>query len=178
MCGALASSSTSSFVAYHHSGLVGTHYWHTTFHLVSSMYLELWHKIACYRRIFTDTKQGVFDKVLHGMLEFDADPWTNVSEGAKDLLRKVLVRDPKERLTAHQVLRVFSPSPSSSLTDCNSHSRQSNTTILLAGHPWLEMCSNGTGKTTELNVEHLYEREEMYYKWWMMYMSRHGMWFI
>nr|XP_025877715.1 calcium-dependent protein kinase 27-like isoform X2 [Oryza sativa Japonica Group] len=85
---------------------------------------------------WADTKQGVFDKVLHGMLEFDADPWTNVSEGAKDLLRKVLVRDPKERLTAHQVLR----------------------------HPWLEMCSNGTGKTTELNVEHLYEREEMYYK--------------
>uniref|UniRef100_A0A0E0MMH2 non-specific serine/threonine protein kinase n=1 Tax=Oryza punctata TaxID=4537 RepID=A0A0E0MMH2_ORYPU len=57
------------------------------------------------------TKQGVFDKVLHGKLEFEADPWPNVSEGAKDLLRKVLVRDPKERLTAHQVLRVFSSSP-------------------------------------------------------------------
>ncbi|KAF0889588.1 hypothetical protein E2562_028679 [Oryza meyeriana var. granulata] len=53
---------------------------------------------------WAETKQEVFEKVLHGTLDFEADPWRNVSEGAKDLLRKVLVRDPKERLTAHQLL--------------------------------------------------------------------------
>ncbi|KQJ86709.1 calcium-dependent protein kinase 27-like [Brachypodium distachyon] len=53
---------------------------------------------------WAETEQGIFEQVLHGTLDFDSDPWPSVSEGAKDLLRKVLVRDPKKRLTAHQVL--------------------------------------------------------------------------
>nr|ASL69959.1 calcium-dependent protein kinase [Hordeum vulgare] len=53
---------------------------------------------------WAETEQGIFEQVLHGTLDFESDPWPSVSEGAKDLLRKVLVRDPKKRLTAHQVL--------------------------------------------------------------------------
>ncbi|ONM32269.1 Calcium-dependent protein kinase 1 [Zea mays] len=53
---------------------------------------------------WAETEQGIFEQVLHGSLDFDSDPWPSVSGDAKDLLRKVLVRDPKKRLTAHQVL--------------------------------------------------------------------------
>ncbi|BAF29805.1 calcium-dependent protein kinase 27-like [Oryza sativa Japonica Group] len=53
---------------------------------------------------WAETEQGIFEQVLHGTLDFESDPWPNVSDGAKDLLRKVLVRDPKKRLTAHEVL--------------------------------------------------------------------------
>ncbi|KAG8048695.1 hypothetical protein GUJ93_ZPchr0009g585 [Zizania palustris] len=53
---------------------------------------------------WAETEQGIFEQVLQGSLDFESDPWPIVSEGAKDLLRQVLVRDPKKRLTAHQVL--------------------------------------------------------------------------
>ena len=33
-----------------------------------------------------------------------ADPWPAISESAKDLIRKMLVRNPEKRYTAHQVL--------------------------------------------------------------------------
>ncbi|KAL6643557.1 hypothetical protein ACP70R_018323 [Stipagrostis hirtigluma subsp. patula] len=53
---------------------------------------------------WAETEQGIFEQVLHGELDFESDPWPAVSENAKDLLRKVLVRDPTKRLTAHEVL--------------------------------------------------------------------------
>ncbi|KAJ4744732.1 Calcium-dependent protein kinase [Rhynchospora pubera] len=54
---------------------------------------------------WAETEQGIFDEVLHGKLDFQSDPWPNISDGAKDLVRKMLVRDPKKRLTAHEVLK-------------------------------------------------------------------------
>ncbi|KAA8539057.1 hypothetical protein F0562_025749 [Nyssa sinensis] len=53
---------------------------------------------------WAETEQGIFDQVLHGDLDFTSDPWPSISEGAKDLVRKMLVRDPRKRLTAHEVL--------------------------------------------------------------------------
>ncbi|CAA7033892.1 unnamed protein product [Microthlaspi erraticum] len=53
---------------------------------------------------WAESEQGIFEQVLHGDLDFSSDPWPSISEGAKDLVRKMLVRDPKKRLTAHQVL--------------------------------------------------------------------------
>lgn len=52
----------------------------------------------------TETEQGIFDQVLHGDLDFNSDPWPSISESAKDLVRRMLIRDPKKRMTAHQVL--------------------------------------------------------------------------
>ncbi|XP_042056589.1 calcium-dependent protein kinase 20-like [Salvia splendens] len=51
-----------------------------------------------------ESEQGIFEQVLKGELDFVSEPWPNISESAKDLVRKMLVRDPKKRLTAHQVL--------------------------------------------------------------------------
>ncbi|EPS57780.1 hypothetical protein M569_17037, partial [Genlisea aurea] len=51
-----------------------------------------------------ETEQGIFSQVLRGDLDFVSEPWPGVSESAKDLVQRMLVRDPKKRLTAHQVL--------------------------------------------------------------------------
>ncbi|XP_073274126.1 calcium-dependent protein kinase 20-like [Primulina huaijiensis] len=51
-----------------------------------------------------ESEQGIFEQVLKGELDFVSEPWPSISESAKDLVRKMLVRDPKKRLTAHQVL--------------------------------------------------------------------------
>ncbi|RVW89769.1 Calcium-dependent protein kinase 20 [Vitis vinifera] len=51
-----------------------------------------------------ETEQGIFEQVLKGDLDFVSEPWPSISDSAKDLVRKMLVRDPKKRLTAHEVL--------------------------------------------------------------------------
>ncbi|XP_009418968.2 calcium-dependent protein kinase 17 [Musa acuminata AAA Group] len=51
-----------------------------------------------------ETEQGIFEQVLGGELDFSSDPWPSISESAKDLVRRMLVRDPKKRLTAHEAL--------------------------------------------------------------------------
>ncbi|KAB5543975.1 hypothetical protein DKX38_012087 [Salix brachista] len=53
---------------------------------------------------WAETEQEIFEQVLHGDLDFSSDPWPSISESAKDLVRRMLVRDPKSRLTAHEVL--------------------------------------------------------------------------
>uniref|UniRef100_A0A0C9QXS9 non-specific serine/threonine protein kinase n=1 Tax=Wollemia nobilis TaxID=56998 RepID=A0A0C9QXS9_9CONI len=53
---------------------------------------------------WADTEQGIFDAILRGHVDFASDPWPSISSAAKDLVKKMLKRDPKERLTAHQVL--------------------------------------------------------------------------
>ncbi|KAK9282917.1 hypothetical protein L1049_011142 [Liquidambar formosana] len=53
---------------------------------------------------WAETEQGIFEQVLHGELDFSSDPWPSISESAKDLVRRMLVRDPRKRLTAHEVL--------------------------------------------------------------------------
>ena len=45
--------------------------------------------------------------MLQAELDFTIDPWPKISESAKDLVRKMLTRNPKKRLTAHEVLCKF-----------------------------------------------------------------------
>ncbi|XP_022982895.1 calcium-dependent protein kinase 20-like isoform X2 [Cucurbita maxima] len=51
-----------------------------------------------------ETEQGIFEQVLKGDLDFVSEPWPSISGDAKDLVRRMLLRDPKKRLTAHEVL--------------------------------------------------------------------------
>ncbi|XP_057778701.1 calcium-dependent protein kinase 1-like isoform X2 [Salvia miltiorrhiza] len=53
---------------------------------------------------WAESEQGIFEQVLHGDLDFSSDPWPSISDDAKDLVRRMLIRDPKRRLTAHEVL--------------------------------------------------------------------------
>ncbi|KAL7176558.1 hypothetical protein ACSBR2_029982 [Camellia fascicularis] len=51
-----------------------------------------------------ETDKGIFRQIIKGKLDFESDPWPNISESAKDLIQKMLCRDPKKRITAHEVL--------------------------------------------------------------------------
>ncbi|KAF6153651.1 hypothetical protein GIB67_027518 [Kingdonia uniflora] len=53
---------------------------------------------------WAESEQGVAQAILRGLIDFKRDPWPNVSEGAKSLVRQMLEPDPKVRLTAKQVL--------------------------------------------------------------------------
>jgi serine/threonine protein kinase len=53
---------------------------------------------------YVESEQGIFEQVLSGDLDFSSDPWPSISESAKDLVRRMLVRDPRRRLTAYEVL--------------------------------------------------------------------------
>lgn len=61
--------------------------------------------LLCGRRPFWDkTEDGVFKEVLKKKPDFQEKPWPSLSSSAKDFARKLLVKDPKARLTAAQAL--------------------------------------------------------------------------
>jgi len=51
-----------------------------------------------------ETEMGIFRQILQGKLDFESEPWPGISDSAKDLIRKMLDRNPKKRITAHEVL--------------------------------------------------------------------------
>eukprot|EP00899_Mesostigma_viride_P019571 jgi/Mesvir1/27615/Mv07348-RA.1 len=53
---------------------------------------------------WAETEQGIFDAVLRGQIDFSSDPWPKISDSAKELVRQMLRQNPKERLSALQVL--------------------------------------------------------------------------
>ncbi|EFJ33946.1 calcium dependent protein kinase 5 [Selaginella moellendorffii] len=53
---------------------------------------------------WAETEQGIFEQVLQGDIDFESDPWPKISESAKDLIRKMLTRNPRKRLKAQEVL--------------------------------------------------------------------------
>ncbi|GLT82646.1 hypothetical protein SLE2022_010050 [Rubroshorea leprosula] len=61
--------------------------------------------LLCGRRPFWDkTEDGIFKEVLRNKPDFRRKPWPTVSNSAKDFVRKLLVKDPRARLTAAQAL--------------------------------------------------------------------------
>ncbi|KAJ6707649.1 SERINE/THREONINE-PROTEIN KINASE [Salix viminalis] len=53
---------------------------------------------------WAETEKGIFKQILQGKLDFASEPWPSISGSAKDLIRKMLERNPKKRITAHEVL--------------------------------------------------------------------------
>ncbi|KAL8152701.1 hypothetical protein V2J09_010461 [Rumex salicifolius] len=53
---------------------------------------------------WAESEQGVAQAILRGTIDFKRDPWPNISETAKSLVKQMLEPDPKCRLTAKQVL--------------------------------------------------------------------------
>ena len=56
---------------------------------------------------YAENEQGIFDAILRGHIDFSSDPWPSISSSAKDLVKKMLRADPKERLSAVEVLSKF-----------------------------------------------------------------------
>ncbi|XP_010453282.1 PREDICTED: calcium-dependent protein kinase 17 isoform X1 [Camelina sativa] len=53
---------------------------------------------------WAESENGIFNAILRGHVDFSSDPWPSISPQAKDLVKKMLNSDPKQRLTAAQVL--------------------------------------------------------------------------
>lgn len=53
---------------------------------------------------WAETEQGVALSILRGVIDFKREPWPQISENAKSLVRQMLEPDPKKRLTSQQVL--------------------------------------------------------------------------
>ncbi|KAK3212313.1 hypothetical protein Dsin_017019 [Dipteronia sinensis] len=53
---------------------------------------------------WAESEQGVAQAIIRGQIDFKRDPWPNISEGAKNLVKQMLEPDPKLRLTAKQVI--------------------------------------------------------------------------
>ncbi|XP_057425494.1 calcium-dependent protein kinase 11-like [Lotus japonicus] len=53
---------------------------------------------------WAETEAGIFKQILHGDLDFVSDPWPSISDSAKDLVKLMLERDPRTRISAHEVL--------------------------------------------------------------------------
>ncbi|KAH7669056.1 Non-specific serine/threonine protein kinase protein [Dioscorea alata] len=61
--------------------------------------------LLCGRRPFWDrTEDGIFKEVLKNTPDFRRKPWPSISDSAKDFVQKLLVKDPRTRLTAAQAL--------------------------------------------------------------------------
>uniref|UniRef100_A0A7S2QUA3 non-specific serine/threonine protein kinase n=1 Tax=Chlamydomonas chlamydogama TaxID=225041 RepID=A0A7S2QUA3_9CHLO len=54
---------------------------------------------------YGETEEQIFQQVLKGKLDLSTGPWASISDPAKDCVRRMLVRDPKRRATAQQILQ-------------------------------------------------------------------------
>lgn len=54
---------------------------------------------------YDENNQELFKAILDCKYEFPSPYWDNVSDDAKDLIRRILVKDPKSRLTAEEILQ-------------------------------------------------------------------------
>ncbi|KAI9086553.1 hypothetical protein K1719_031637 [Acacia pycnantha] len=53
---------------------------------------------------WAETEQGVALAILRGVIDFKREPWPQISDSAKSLVRQMLEPNPEKRLTAQQVL--------------------------------------------------------------------------
>ncbi|KAL8119575.1 calcium-dependent protein kinase-like [Apium graveolens] len=53
---------------------------------------------------WAENEKGIFDAIQEGEIDFDCEPWPSISKSAKDLVRRMLTRDPRKRITSAQVL--------------------------------------------------------------------------
>ncbi|KAF7148913.1 hypothetical protein RHSIM_Rhsim03G0018700 [Rhododendron simsii] len=56
---------------------------------------------------WAETEQDIAQAIIRSVVDFKQDPWPKVSDNAKDLVKKMLDRDPWRRLTAQQVLASY-----------------------------------------------------------------------
>lgn len=65
------------------------------------------HEILLCLLLNAESEQGVALAILRGVIDFKREPWPQVSESAKSLVRQMLEPDTEKRLTAEQVLGEF-----------------------------------------------------------------------
>eukprot|EP00939_MAST-03C_sp_MAST-3C-sp1_P000179 g179.t1 len=53
----------------------------------------------------TGNDEDIFDRVMKGKFSMKGEDWKDVSDECKDLVRKLLTKDPKKRITASQAIK-------------------------------------------------------------------------
>ncbi|KAI6688396.1 hypothetical protein NL676_025224 [Syzygium grande] len=53
---------------------------------------------------WAENDNGIFKAILEDDLDLESPPWPSISSSAKDLITKMLMRDPKKRITAAEAL--------------------------------------------------------------------------
>ena len=88
----------------------------------------------------TESEQGVAQAILRGIIDFKREPWPNISETAKNLVRQMLEPDPKRRLTAKQVLGTQNPPLTLLLVPASVTILIPNFDIIshFVEHPWIQ----------------------------------------
>jgi len=61
--------------------------------------------LAGYPPFYADDDTQLFEKIMQVEYDFDDECWDDVSDSAKDFIQKLLVKDPKKRLTADLALK-------------------------------------------------------------------------
>ena len=61
-------------------------------------------RLCGYPPFYADNAPALFKKIMDVKYDFDDPSWEDVSDDAKELIRNLLVKDPKERYTARQCL--------------------------------------------------------------------------
>ena len=54
---------------------------------------------------YDNDNEALFEKIINGEYEFPSPYWDNISDGAKDLIKKLLVVNPSKRLSAEGILK-------------------------------------------------------------------------
>jgi tRNA A-37 threonylcarbamoyl transferase component Bud32 len=54
---------------------------------------------------YGDNQRQLFERILHAQFDFPSPEWDDISSSAKDFIRKLLVVNPAERLSAEQALK-------------------------------------------------------------------------
>jgi serine/threonine protein kinase len=54
---------------------------------------------------YGDVQKELFDNIMSGNYDFPDPEWTDVSEEAKDFIKKILVVNPAKRMTAEEALK-------------------------------------------------------------------------
>ncbi|KZV16540.1 calcium-dependent protein kinase 29 [Dorcoceras hygrometricum] len=53
---------------------------------------------------WAETERGILEAVREGHIDFNSSPWPSISNAAKDLIKKLLTRDPSKRITAAEAI--------------------------------------------------------------------------
>ncbi|KAL5721630.1 non-specific serine/threonine protein kinase [Ranunculus cassubicifolius] len=53
---------------------------------------------------WAETKDEIFECIIRREIDFESEPWPSISNSAKDLVKKMLIKDPKRRITTKQIL--------------------------------------------------------------------------
>ncbi|KAJ0086890.1 hypothetical protein Patl1_09483 [Pistacia atlantica] len=96
-----------------------------------------------------ETEKGIFEAVLEGNVDLQSSPWPSISSSAKDLVRKMLTKDPKKRITAADTLageRISGGKVSPSLNSLDVYVKG------FGSHPWLQVGAETSDKPIDSAV--------------------------